>query len=473
MTRPFDLGIVGGIVVIPKLGEIALNIGIRGERIAVLLSPDEPMVAEETIDARGLLVMPGAIDPHVHIGYTGYGGMPEDALLEQFESESRSALVGGVTSMVVTYRSGTTYDELAKSLIEGAQRRSRIDFAYSFGITNQAHLERIGEYYRRFGVTSFKFYMAYRGEEAQATGNTYNQYDDGLLYEGMRSIAAIPGGIAMVHAENVEIINRLRHRLREKGRSDLAAWSDSRPAFVEAENIRRALYLAEHAGCAVYIPHLSSSLGLDACLQHRDRRTTPVFIETCPHYLTHTKDAGCGILAKVNPPVREPTDRERLWGACADGAIETIGTDHCAIGVDTKGSDVWQAVPGFPGMATMVAVLLDGMSRGLISSGRVAELVSYNTARIFGLYPRKGSIAIGGDADLMLVDPNLRRTVEAGRLGSRSDFSIYQGEALTGWPVLTIRRGSIAMRDEEVLAGVGTGRYLSRNANQPVEWSAL
>lgn len=465
MNEPLDLVIVGGTVVIPGLGERRLDIGIRGERIAALFAPRESFVAKQTIDVTGSLVMPGVIDPHVHIGYTGYTGMSEEALVEQFDTESRSALLGGVTSMVVTFRSGSTYDLLASTLIDGAQQRSRIDFAYSFGITNDEHLQRIEEYYRRFGVTSFKFYMAYRGEETVATGNTYNRYDDGLLYEGMRSIVGIPGGIAMVHAENPELIVRARERLREEGRDDLAAWTDSRPPISEAEAVLRAAYFSEQTGCPLYIPHVSSAAGIEACLESRKRRKTPLYVETCSHYLSHTKHAPCGVLAKVNPPLREEADLERLWKGCGQGEVDTIGTDHCGVSADTKGPDIWKAVPGFAGMATMLPVLLDGMSRGLVTSRTVAELTAYNTARIFGLAPRKGTIAVGADADLVIVDPGLKRTVCADDLLSRSDFTIYEGMTLTGWPVMTVRRGEIVMRDGKVMAEVGTGRYLSRHGS--------
>jgi dihydropyrimidinase len=266
----------------------------------------------------------------------------------------------------------------------------------------------------------------------------------------------------MVHPENVEVINRLRARLQAEGRNDLAAWTDSRPPFTEAENIRRALYLAEQVGCDVYIPHLSSSQALDAVIEHRARRTTSVTVETCPHYLTHTKHSGCGTLAKVNPPLREAADNERLWRAIASGEVDTMGTDHCAVTRDTKGPDIWRAVPGFPGMATLLPALLQGVNDGFLSPLRVAEVASANTARAFGLFPRKGVIAVGSDADLAIVDLARTRQVTAGTLQSRSDFSIYDGQQLRGWPVVTMRRGAIAMRDGEVLARAGSGRYLAR-----------
>jgi len=437
-------------------------VAISDGRVAGLLSPVEPVVARRVSDARGKVVIPGVIDPHTHIGYEGYRGIPLDALPTHFETETESALVGGVTTLLCTYRNAPPYHEIWEEMVRAGEEHSRIDFAYSLGITNDAQRVRIGDYYHDFGVSSFKFYMAYRGEEAKATGNAYNAYDDGLLYESMEAIAEIPGGIALVHPENIEIIVRLQRRLRALGRTDLAAWSDSRPGFTEAENIRRALYLGEQVGCDVYIPHLSAGVSLDAVLEHRARGTNRAYVETCPQYLTHTKDSSIGLLGKVNPPLREQADTEALWAAIAVGDVDTVGTDHCGVLREVKGPDIWTAVPGFPGMATLLPVLLTQVSRGLLSLERVVEVTSYNTAKIFNLYPAKGTLRPGSDADLAVVDLGLSRTVTPELLRSRSDFTIYDGFELTGWPVLTMVRGRVAMQDGLTIAEPGWGEYRPR-----------
>jgi dihydropyrimidinase len=464
-TLTFDAAIVGGRVVVPGEGISELTVGIRGETIAALLDPGVPVSASETIDASGRFVLPGVIDPHTHIGYEGYRGIPLDALPSHFETETASALVGGVTTLLCTYRNAPSYEEIWDEMREAGESHSRIDFGYSLGITNDEQLAHISDYHRELGVTSFKFYMAYRGEEASATGNVYNTYDDGLLYEGMEAISEIPGGMAMVHAENIEIIARLRRRLRSAGRNDLAAWSESRPDFTEAENVRRALYLGERTGCAVYIPHLTCRASLDAVREHRARGTTIAHVETCSQYLTHTADSPVGLLGKVNPPLRSADDREALWEGIRGGDIDCVATDHCGVRREAKGPDIWTAVPGFPGMATLLPALLDGAARGVVSLERVAELTSLRAAKLFNLYPRKGTIAVGSDADLVIVDADLRRTVTHEELRSRSDFSIYEGWELTGWPVLVIGRGRVLMRRGEILAEPGRGRYLERFAD--------
>jgi len=458
----FDVLVRGGDVVIPGVGVLPVDLGIDGERIAAHLERGAPASARTSIDAGGKVVLPGLVDPHVHIGYTAGRGMPLDALPEHFETETASALVGGVTTLVVMYRNPAPYEEIWDEMVRAGEERSRIDFAYTLGIIGEPHREGIPAYHKELGVSSFKFYMVYRGQEASRTGNVGVHYDDGLMWESMEAIAGLPGAVAMVHAENIEIIARVRDRLVAAGRTGLAAWSDSRPDVSEAESVRRALFLGERAGCPVYIPHLSSSLGMEAVVEHRALAATAVYVETCPHYLTHTQEDAVGLLGKVNPPLRTEHDRAALWAAVAKGVVDTVGTDHCGLPARDKGPDIWTGTPGFPGMATMLPVLLDGVREGRLGLADVARVTSLEPARILGLHPRKGSLEVGADADLAVVDMALTRTVTPELLRSRSDFSIYEGRELTGWPVLTMARGRPAMRDGEVLAAPGSGRYLRR-----------
>lgn len=459
----FDVVVRSDRVVLPPYGVFPLAVAVRGERIVALLEPDQPVSARRVIDARGQVVLPGLIDPHTHIPYVPRRGMPLEEMASHFASETASALVGGVTTLFCMYRNPIPYEEIFPQMLGAGAAHSRIDFSFHLGIVNDAQLSRIPDYYREFGVTSFKFYMHYGGREAQATASYRIHYDDGLLYEAMGRIADVPGGIAAVHPENIAVIERLRRRLLQAGRDGLAAWSESRPPFTEAESVRRALYLAEQANCPLYIPHVSCRKTLEAVKEHRSRRTTPVYVETCPHYLTHTRDSEVGLLGKVNPPLREDEDRDALWLAMGSGDVDTVGTDHCGLRMEDKGPDVWTATPGFPGMATMLPVLLEGVRQGRLSLLQVAMLTSYNAARIFGLYPRKGTLLPGSDADLTIVDPDRTDRVTAQRLQSRSDFSLYEGWELTGWPVLTMVRGQVAMENGRVLVEPGYGRYLRRD----------
>ncbi len=461
-----DIAIRGASVVTPGATPRPMTLGISGERISAVVDASVELPATRTIDASGLVALPGMIDPHVHIGYSGYAGMPLDALPEHFDTESASALVGGVTSIAVTYRNAEPFEDIFEEMRDAGERNSRIDFGYSLGITNDLQVAGIPHYYEEFGVSSFKFYMVYKGEEAKATGNVYNRYDDGLFLDAIERITALPGAMAMVHPENPDIIAMLRKRLVDAGEDSLAAWTDSRPGFVEAESIRRALFLGEQVGCPVYIPHLSCEASLEVVREHRARRTNDVWVETCPHYLTHTKNHAAGALAKVNPPVREAGDIEAMWSGIAAGDVDTMGTDHCGVLRADKDTDIWSAVPGFSGMATMLPVLMTGVREQRIDLATVAKVASENTARIFNTYPRKGALQVGADADVVLVDPELTRTVDASDLRSRSDFSIYDGLELTGWPVMTMVRGVVAMQDGEITVEPGHGRYLDRRPDR-------
>jgi dihydropyrimidinase len=459
----FDVLVEGGDVVLPPVGVLPIDLGIRGNGIAAHLQRDATASARIRIDARGKLVFPGLIDPHVHIGYTPGRGMPLDALPGHFRTETASALVGGVTTLIVMYRNEARYEDIWDDMVRAGERHSRIDFGYTLGITGEHQREGIADHYKEFGVSSFKFYMVYRGEEARRTGNAYVRYDDGLLWESMEAIAGLPGAVAMVHAENIEVIARIRERVVAAGRGGLAAWSESRPDFTEAEAVRRVLYLAEESGCPVYFPHVSCAKSLTAVAEHRAGSGAAAYVETCPHYLTHTMDSDVGLLGKVNPPLRRDADREGLWAGLAEGSVDTVGTDHCGLRRADKGPDIWTGTPGFPGMATMLPVLLQGVRDGALRLLDVAAATSLHPARILNLYPRKGSLEVGADADLTVVDPDLTRRVTAGMLRSRSDFSLYEGRELTGWPVLTMLRGEVVMRDGEVIAEPGFGRYVPRS----------
>jgi len=270
-----------------------------------------------------------------------------------------------------------------------------------------------------------------------------------------------------VHCENVEVIPYLREPLRAAGRDDLAAWNEQSPDFLEAENVHRACYFGGKVGCPINIVHLSSREALDEARRHRRVNAAPVYVETCPHYLFLDDAAPAGVLAKVNPPVRSRADVDAMWEGVADGSVNTIGTDHVPRKRSTKdGKGIWGSSNGFPGVATLLPIMLhEGYHRRGISAERIAAVLSRNAARIYNL-PGKGAISVGGDADLVVVDPDLERIVDPAQLGSHADYSPYEGMTLKGWPVMTLVRGRKVMADgkitEAALQHPG-GRYLVRS----------
>jgi dihydropyrimidinase len=447
-----DLLLANGLIVDPDVAPRHGSVGIRGGRIVAILGAGETLPSAETIDCAGRWIMPGVIDPHVHFGF----GSPET----DFATESRSAALGGVTSVLSFYRTAD-FRAAFDGYRERAQAQSLIDFGLHFGITSHLHVETLAECSRRFGVTSYKLYLMYKGAAGLAQG--FTEIDDGLLYAAARATAAIEGAVLGVHCENVEVIPVLREPLREAGRDDLAAWNEQSPDFLEAENVHRACYFGGKVGCPINIVHLSSREALDEARRHRRSNKAPVYVETCPHYLSLTDDAPAGVLAKVNPPVRGRADVDALWEGVADGSVTTVGTDHVPRKRSTKeGKGIWASSNGFPGVATMLPVLLhEGYHKRGIAPGRLAAVLSGNAARMYRL-PAKGSLAVGNDADIAVVDPELERVVDPARLESYADYSPYEGATLKGWPVLTISRGRVVMRDGAIADGTPRGRYLAR-----------
>ena len=224
-------------------------------------------------------------------------------------------------------------------------------------------------------------------------------------------------------------------------------------------------FLASRAGCPLYVVHVTSQGAIDFIASAR-RGGQAIFAETEPHYLTETVDSPAGNLAKVIPPIREPGDRAALWAALATGGVDAIGSDHVSARRERKQGSVWDAQLGFPGVATILPVLLsEGVAAGRIPLSRVVAVTSTNPARIFGL-ERKGALVPGRDADFVVVDLELEREVDAAHLGSVSDFSIYEGRTLRGWPVLTVSRGAVVVRDGEVVGSEGHGRFLRRGLRE-------
>jgi dihydropyrimidinase len=449
----YDTIIRGGQLVIPKVGITSGDLAIRDGKIAAIVHSGDTANSSEIIDATNRFIMPGLIDPHVHFGL----GDPS----VEFKSETESAAFGGMTTLIFYIMGsqdyGTTHNELKKS----GEQETYVDFGIHYTIAVEEQMASIDKYITQFGVPSFKLMMHFRGDEGRYMN--VSGIDDGFIYAFFESLSKFDNGIACVHPENIEIISRMRNQLIEQGREDVLAWTECRPAFVEAESIYRAAYLAHITGCTLYIVHITSREALEAALDCRNRYRNSIFFETCPHYLTHTADTVGSVFGKVNPPLRFQDDIDSLWEAIADGSIDTVGSDHVPRRSDRKRGTVWQASAGFPGVETLLSVLLsEGVNKRGISLQRVAELTSYNPARIFNIYPRKGTLMPGSDADITLVDLEIEKQVKASELHGYSDYSLYEDWKFKGWPVLTMVRGKIVVGEGKTLGSQGYGKYLER-----------
>lgn len=464
-TNSCDILITNASAVIPKVGIVETSIMIEDGKIKALTNSAGNISAARKIDARGRYVLPGAIDPHVHYGvYT-----PID---EAAKTESRSAAVGGVTTMIRMLRLYDSYRSIERQL-KASRGSHYIDYSIHASILRPEQVKDI-PYLKEIGVNSLKIYMnlgadlnhIYMDLEPGAPGVKEGQVDmtDDLLSAIVREGSKVHSTV-LVHAENPSMCSEHMQKGREKGMSGLKAWSDCRPPISEAESVAKISELGRKSGANLYFVHIGSNAALDAILAQKQEGRSNYYIETCPHYLTHTTDFS-NLTGKVVPPIRSKSDLQSIWSALRNGIIDTIGTDHVANRLDMKmgQGDIWSALAGFPGIATMLPVLLShGVNQDRISIERVAEVTSYNTARIFGMYPKKGTIQQGSDADLTIVDLELEKTVTPELLQSYSDYTIYDGWKMAGWPVMTMVRGKVVMEDGQVNSEtLGHGEFVPR-----------
>ena len=457
----YDLLIRGGEAVLPGIGHAPCDIAIREGRIAAILEPAAPAEATASFDASGLVVMPGAIDAHIHLGHgkdISRPRVPDDAT-----QESAAAAKGGVTTFISYLLASEPFEDILPDVIAVTEAGSRVDFGYHPIISTEAQLKGVPAYVREFGAPTFKIFMNNRGGEGARLG--LPDIDDGFLLR-LCEAAAENGGMVCPHPETIELAWVMRDRAKAgdpDGRGGLATWNASRPPFVEADAVQRAAYVAKVAGCPLYVVHTSSSEALEAGLRQRAAGAT-VHLETCPHYLTHDIGWDGGDRGKINPPLREAVDREALWAAVFSGAIDTVATDHVHRDITSKTGGIWAASPGCPGLETLVPVLVsEGHHKRGLPLERIAQLVATNPARLMGLAHRKGTIAPGFDADLAFLDLNQTWTLTAEGIASSAGYSIYEGWEFKGSIVHTTVRGEFVLRDGELHGpAIGRGRYLHR-----------
>jgi len=451
MSRDYVLR--GGSVVRPGHATQRLDILVRGGHVAGLLKPGEPVaegVAEKPV--AGLHVLPGCIDAHVHFGF--------GEKITEYEMETAYAAQGGITTIVAYFLNNEAYGEVFRRESEYAKTRCRVDYGFHFSTASELHIKELESYVKDYGVTSFKYFMNFKGEEGRYLG--LDGTDDGYLYDLLRESSRIGKPTIVCHTENIEIVNRVRRRIQAAGGETLKDWAAAKPAFTEAENCIRAMYFAEQLDARVYFPHLSSRRAVDEVRKWRSRYGE-IYAETCPHYLTHCEDSDIGPIGKANPPFKSADDRDALWEGLADGTINVVGSDHSARRRATKEKPLWLAAQGFPGIATILPVLLsEGYNKRRLSLERIAAVLTSEPAKVFDLQPSKGRIAVGSDADFTIVDVNHEHVVTPSELGSYTDYSLYEGQKLKGWPVETIVRGVTVMKDHKLTGEPGYGKYLRR-----------
>lgn len=440
-------------------GDIRTDRGVISE-IGVSLPPGHE---KEVIDARDCYVLPGAIDPHVHITLDGYS--TNETMVEDLADASRAALFGGVTtvSCFVQRTPESPLPEMLKREIAFGTANAWTDFAVNAMYLPGDDIDRVVADAAELGVQTFKAYLSYYDKG--------NMCEDDDLFQLMQAVARVDG-LVLIHAENGRLISYLEKVEREKqSMPDRGAFLRAAPAELEAEGICRAALLAKLAGCRLLFVHLTSQLGIEALNWVRCQMRIPnVWAETQPHYMLMTNDAVLwrGALAKVGPPLKHATDVEAVGDAVASGLVSHLSSDHSprVRAVKLNKENILDApYGGISGVEVLLPLAFKvGVEEGRFPIEHVARLTSTNAAKRYGLYPGKGTIRIGSDADFAIVPVDgADRAITADNLHGKSDYSFYEGLSSRGFPRWTIRHGTVVMEDGELKARV-PAEYLGRRA---------
>ena len=428
-------------------------------RIA-LIGQGLSLPADTVLDASGLLVLPGGVDVHTHLD------MPAGPLTsaDDFETGTRAAAFGGTTTIVdfATPEPGQSLSGALETWRRRAQGRAVVDYGFHMALreVDDARLAELGRLTRDEGVTSFKLYLAYPGTL---------QVDDGAFFRALQAARGC-GALVMVHAENGAVIDVLVKQALARGETAPLQHALTRPPATEAEAAGRAIALAALAGAPLYVVHLSCAAALEEVKAAR-RRGQAVFAETCPQYLflslaDYDRPGVDGAGYVISPPLREVADQEALWHGLARGELQVVSTDHCpfTLAEKARGREDFSKIPsGAPGIETRMTLLWDGgVGRGRIEAQRFVELTAAAPARLFGLWPRKGTIAVGCDADLLLWDPEKQARLAAETLHMRVDYNPYEGRQVRGGPAVVMSRGEVIVEHGEWKGRAGRGEFLKR-----------
>lgn len=453
---PVQLLVKNGTIVSPT-SSLRGHLVVEGGRVAEILFRDGSLPEAETVvDAEGLHVLPGLIDPHVHFRVPGLD------YKEDFETGSQAAVCGGISTIIdmPNVKPPTSDVESLELKLECARGMSYCDFGiYAVLIDGSGpHIEPLAE----AGVCGYKIFM----------GDTIGSIEppvDGEMIEQWRVMAGT-GLRCGVHAEDNGILFYLRDKLKAEGRTDPLAFVESRPAVAEVEAIQRAILFAREAGSKLMIYHMSSKEGVEVLRRTKAEGRVDVTGETGPHYfLFEAQDMirkGLGSLIRMNPPVRSADHGEGIWQGVLDGTIDVIGTDHsphtreekC---YDDRLGDIWKPLSGWPGVETNVPVMLTLVNEGRLTLNQYVKLQSERPAQCWNLYPRKGSLDIGADGDVTIVDMNKPGVIDEEKLHSKNKLSPWHGWHVTAQPVYTIVRGQIIAKDNELADGAPqTGQFI-------------
>lgn len=437
------------------------DILIEDEKVSVI-GASLSMDADKVIDAKGRLVIPGGIDPHTHMELP-FGGTSSS---DDFATGTIAAAHGGTTTIIdfaVQYK-GESLTQGIDNWHKKAEGKPTIDYAFHLICTDLPD-ERLPELKKLIneGVTSFKLFMAYPGVFL---------VDDATIYKAMCETGQA-GGLICMHAENGVVIDAIVKRALAEGRTAPKYHALTRPTRAEAEGVHRAIAIAEMAESPVYIVHLSCADALEMVREARDR-DLPAFAETCPQYLfldysLYEQEGFEGAKYVMTPPLRDKSNQEALWKGLRGNDLQVVSTDHCPFCFKEQkelGRGDFSKIPnGGPGVEHRMSLVFNGgVAQGRISLNRFVELTSTAAAKIYGLFPRKGTIAVGSDADIVIFDPDEEMTISAATHHMNVDYSAYEGMKVRGVTKTVLSRGRVVIEEEKFIGSRGSGQFLRRGA---------
>ncbi|TGA99794.1 allantoinase AllB [Sporolactobacillus shoreae] len=450
----WDVVIKNGTIVTPGATYKA-SLYIKDGKIAAISDqPLEGTVKKET-DAAGKYILPGLIDVHVH------SRDPGPTYKEDFFTSTQAAAAGGITTIFdMPNTTPPTRDaESFRRQVANLTPKAHVDFGIwgiCLGHLNNKDIPALAE----AGVIGFKYFWGYAINK-KTFQLTYNYkadmddviapFSDGEVYEIFQTVAKT-GQVLAVHAEDSSLILKLTDQVKKTGRTDYDALLEGRPNLAEEATVQMGFSFSRASGARLHVLHVTTAEGVDA-IQQAKKKGAPVSAETCPHYLflTNKDYPKVGPVMKIYPPVKYEKDQERLWQGINDGTITIISSDHAPHTPEEKNGDLWSIPAGMPGTETMAPLMLNAVSEGRITLQQLTALLSENPAKRFGIYPEKGSLEVGTDADITIVDMNKEAVIKAENLHSKSKITAYDGWHIKGVPVETIVRGETVMKDGEIV----------------------
>ncbi|MGH7661715.1 MAG: dihydroorotase [Vulcanimicrobiaceae bacterium] len=467
-----QVSIVNARIVLPEQGVHSGSLVIRDGTVAEIRSDDKVPKSERLIDARGRYVLPGFIDPHVHFGFF-------PPLGQRFRSESAYALSGGITMLIHYLRRKESYLEIMPKLLPYIRQHLYQDFGYHLTLFTREQITEMPQYVNDLGIRSFKLYLDRKGplgkdsmmdliseEETSVRGDV--DIDTAHVLASFQQASRLEDVRMNIHAEEPEIVMAETKRVKESGLDGPIAWHAARPGYSEAIAIHMIAELSRQFNVPVYFLHIGSKEAVAALAEARSR-CTDFAAETGPQFAAQTIESDAGNLTKVMPPVRTAEDQAKVWSAVGDELLTCLGSDHIAYTLKEKNpGNIWETKPAFGSTGLMLPVFLtEGVHRGRMTIRQLAQIGSYNTARVFKLYPRKGTLLPGSDGDFVIVDPERQWKVKAEKDLSYSNFNIFENRTMKGGADITAVRGRVLYEDGKLVSEPGHGEYINRFNARP------